>query len=855
MNIKRILIFAIFQLFLFCAIGQSNTTLNDNAAYKFYMLEEYNSALQLAESKIAEFPKDATYQYVAGISLFKLNGNINKAIKYLEYSSNDTSIPVDVFYHLGILYRKNYNFQKSIEALSRYRELSTVNQRQKSNIDKEIATSKNGKTFVAYISDVPVISNDEIDSNDFFLYYSVLSKNRKLAYAPEILLGYGDKENNHKPIICMPETPIEGSKVVFSSYGNKPKGDKNIYIIEYKSDGTWSKPKILSPIINSSEDEDYPFLSDDGLTLYFSSKGLFSLGGYDIFVSHFDKDHNRWSEPESLDFPINSPFDDILFVCNSNNTVANFSSNRETKQDKLNMYTVKVIKSLIQRPPVDHSEILKMSKLQKTTTENIIPSIQIDDKVDFSSVSTKEINEDKFEDLYNEKLSIALRYQMKADSLRRIVDVKRMSLSKLIDTTKKENLKFEIELLESDIYSIQNMADKAYQEVRITEEKQFKEERIYNKNIETVRYIPQCFINQIKSDKNIADLELKYRMGTSALENVMNGDLSFYSLNELSKSISDLAVGIQKLKEFENISINEDEIQKCSQQILTGQGIINNSGKENKYSKQDVENVLRGIRLKFEGLNILEKKICNDIENIISIKGKEITDKIIESMKASVIESSETPVKKVINEQIVINIQEDIEPEFEVLDSAYYNESNPIPENVEMPNGVVYMVQLGVFSKPLKHSAFNGMRPITCEVLENKKYKYYAGKFTLSKTAFDNLKTIKSKGYKQAFIVPFYNGTKITLNRAKLLESDNTISEQNSGTHNYKVQIHISNTPLSLEKYEEIKKIIENKTLFKYKNPKGLYIYNVGDFKNRESAQIYLNLFLKMGYTNARIVE
>jgi len=854
MNIKRILIFAFFQLFIFCVAGQSNITLNNNAAYKFYMLEEYNSALQLAESKITEFPKDPTYQYVAGISLFKLNSDIDKAIKYLEFSSNDTSIPVDVFYHLGILYRKNYNFQKSIEALSRYKELSTVNQRQKSNIDKEIATSKNGKTFVAYISDVPVISNDEIESNDFFLYYSVLSKNRKLAYAPENLLAYGDKENNHKPIICMPESPAEGTKVVFSSYGNKPKGDKNIYYIEYKNDGTWSKPKILSPIINSSEDEDYPFLSDDGLTLYFSSKGLFSLGGYDIFVSHFNKEYNSWSEPESLDFPINSPFDDILFICNNNNTTANFSSNRETKQDKLNLYTVKVIKSPIQRPPVDHDEILKMSKLQ-TTTENSIPNIQIEDKIDFSSVSTKEIGEDKFEDLYNEKLSTALRYQMKADSLRRIVDVKRMSLSKLIDNTKKENLKFEIELLESDIYSIQNMADKAYQEVRITEEKQFKEERTYNKSTETVRYIPQCFINQIKSDKSIEDLELKYRMGTSALENVMNGDLSFYSLNELSKSISNLAVSIQKLKESDNISINEEDSQNCSRQILTGQGIINNSGKENKYTKQEAENLLRGIRLKFEGLNILEKKICNDVENIISIKGIEITDKIIDSIKDSVIKSSETPIKKAINDQIVINIKIDKEPEFEILDSIYYNENNPIPENLEIPDGVIYMVQLGVYSKPLKYSAFNGMRPITCEILDNKKYKYYAGKFTLSKTAFDNLKTIKSKGYKQAFIVPFYNGTKTTLNRAKLLESDSAIPEKNSGSPSYKVQVYISDIPLPIEKYEEIKKIIENKTLFKYKNPKGLYIYNVGDFKNKESTQKYLNLFLKMGYTNARIVE
>ena len=78
------------------------------------------------------------------------------------------------------------------------------------------------------------------------------------------------------------------------------------------SDGTYSKPIILSNNINTEYDENYPYLLPDGKTLYFCSKGHNSMGGYDIFRSNFDEKAQDWSKPVNLDFAINTPFDDIL---------------------------------------------------------------------------------------------------------------------------------------------------------------------------------------------------------------------------------------------------------------------------------------------------------------------------------------------------------------------------------------------------------------------------------------------------------------------------------------------------------------------------------------------------------------
>ena len=98
----------------------------------------------------------------------------------------------------------------------------------------------------------------------------------------------------------------------------------------------------LSDAVNTSYDEDYPYLLPDGKTLYFSSKGHNSMGGYDIFKSVFDSTSGKWTEPKNVDFAINTPFDDILFVTDKNEQFAFFSSNRESMEGLMTVYKVRI---------------------------------------------------------------------------------------------------------------------------------------------------------------------------------------------------------------------------------------------------------------------------------------------------------------------------------------------------------------------------------------------------------------------------------------------------------------------------------------------------------------------------------
>ncbi len=112
--------------------------------------------------------------------------------------------------------------------------------------------------------------------------------------------------------------------------------------------------------------------------------------------------------------------------------------------------------------------------------------------------------------------------------------------------------------------------------------------------------------------------------------------------------------------------------------------------------------------------------------------------------------------------------------EFSVLAFSPYSATNPIPENNEFPPGLIYTIQIGAFSKKVVPDFFSGIQPIMAEFLMDKNiYKYYAGIFRNFSEADSGLQKVRSLGFKEAFIVSFYDNKKIPINRAKELEKMN----------------------------------------------------------------------------------
>lgn len=129
----------------------------------------------------------------------------------------------------------------------------------------------------------------------------------------------------------------DGRSIYFVSDRPGGFGGSDIYVCSRTAKDKWGEAVNLGPIINTQYDEESVFMHPDGRTLYFSSTGHNTMGGYDIFMSQRD-DNGNWSEPVNLGYPINSPEDDLCFVISANGRHGYCSSVRPEGSGGLDIY-------------------------------------------------------------------------------------------------------------------------------------------------------------------------------------------------------------------------------------------------------------------------------------------------------------------------------------------------------------------------------------------------------------------------------------------------------------------------------------------------------------------------------------
>ncbi len=104
------------------------------------------------------------------------------------------------------------------------------------------------------------------------------------------------------------------------------KGKRDIYYSIIGKDGTYTRPLNLNAV-NTKEDDITPFYYSNTNTLYFSSKGYMNMGGFDIYAAPFEDED--FGKPVHQGFPLNSSYDDIYYWLSDDGNLAYFSSNRE----------------------------------------------------------------------------------------------------------------------------------------------------------------------------------------------------------------------------------------------------------------------------------------------------------------------------------------------------------------------------------------------------------------------------------------------------------------------------------------------------------------------------------------------
>ncbi len=131
----------------------------------------------------------------------------------------------------------------------------------------------------------------------------------------------------------------DGNTLYFVSNKKGGFGGRDIYKSQKLPDGSWSLSQNLGSVINTQYDEDAPFIHPDGKTLYFSSNGSNSMGGFDIFSSTLI-DFNLWSAPENVGYPINSTDDDVFYVLSASGKHAYYSTFKPEGSGEKDIYLI-----------------------------------------------------------------------------------------------------------------------------------------------------------------------------------------------------------------------------------------------------------------------------------------------------------------------------------------------------------------------------------------------------------------------------------------------------------------------------------------------------------------------------------
>lgn len=311
--------------------------------------KKYEEAIPLFSTLVSNYSKDATYNYKYGASLLYGGSDKEKPIKYLNFAVSRPDVdPIAYFYYAEALHL-NYEFDKAIKYYKKFTNNASNSTVKKNTVDNQIRQCENGKTLLKTITDLIVLDEKKTREQDFYKVYDLSAQGGQILVKIDEFRSPYEIKNNINGLFYFPKN---ANKIFFSSHTFENTRGKDIFYAQRKPDGSWSKPINLGKEINTEFDEDFPYMSADGVTLYFASQGHNSLGGYDIFVSRLDTNTGVWTAPKNLDFAINTPADDYLFIPDASGQTAYFATERQTPVGEVSVYQINM-----ERVPLDFTFI------------------------------------------------------------------------------------------------------------------------------------------------------------------------------------------------------------------------------------------------------------------------------------------------------------------------------------------------------------------------------------------------------------------------------------------------------------------------------------------------------------------
>lgn len=316
---KRYIILAFICCMATIAFGQSQTQ-----ARKWFVAGEYAKAKPVFAKLVRNNPRSGSINYWYGVCLNE-TGEHEKALPYLK-KAVDSDVE-NAYRYIGDYYLSDGNFEEAIAHYDTYLEKVDPTDSMFVVYTRKAERAQHELRFYKRVEKVVFVDSVVVDKKDLFSAYKHGEECGDIDVTRSMLGGTVSGEGTAY------RTEMR-DKIYYSDVDAN--GRMQLYMC-YKMIDSWSKPSMLNGLPEG--DCNYPYLLSDGITIYFANNNPNGLGGYDLYVTRYNSETDRYLMAENLGMPFNSSANDYMMVIDEVNGLGWFATDRNQPEGMVCIYT------------------------------------------------------------------------------------------------------------------------------------------------------------------------------------------------------------------------------------------------------------------------------------------------------------------------------------------------------------------------------------------------------------------------------------------------------------------------------------------------------------------------------------
>lgn len=294
-------------------------------AKKLYNEGQFDEAKPAFEKLVKQAPSNPSYNLWYGVCCYE-TGDLSGAENHLKVAVKRKV--QDAYRYLSDVYYKTYRYDNSVAILEEYIDILTKKKLDTQAVETKLELSNNALRMMEKVENIQIIDSMIVDKDNFLPAYLLSEESGKL-------FTYQDFFESGDPIPSIVYMNQKGDKVY---YAHSTENARYCLFNQSMLLNKWGDEKQLPMNINSNDDDNYPFVLSDGVTIYYASKGNGSIGGYDLFVTRYNINSDTYLAPEQMGMPFNSPYNDYMMVLDEVKGLGWFVSDRFQPEGKACVY-------------------------------------------------------------------------------------------------------------------------------------------------------------------------------------------------------------------------------------------------------------------------------------------------------------------------------------------------------------------------------------------------------------------------------------------------------------------------------------------------------------------------------------